>query len=145
MYRIEIDRSMCSGFGSCAAFAPRSIRRGADGIADPLEPESSDPVVFEAAASCPMGAIVVRDDTGRPGGGMGERVLIVGAGLAGRRCAQPLRTEGLEDEITLVGEERHRPDERPVLPRSFLPAPAASSTPSPRPTGRTMTARSSGT
>ena len=35
---------------------------------------------------------------------MAERVLIVGAGLAGSRCAQTLRAEGFEGEITLVGE-----------------------------------------
>ena len=62
MYRIEIDRSLCSGFGSCAAIAPRSIRLGADGIAGPIEPQTDDPELLEAAASCPMGAIVVRDE-----------------------------------------------------------------------------------
>ncbi len=64
MYRIEIDRSLCSGFGSCAAVAPRSIRLGADGIAAPIEPETEDPDVLEAATSCPMAAIVVWDEAG---------------------------------------------------------------------------------
>ena len=51
---------------------------------------------------------------------MAERVLIVGAGLAGSRCAQTLRAEGFEGEITLVGEERHPPYERPALSKEFL-------------------------
>ena len=62
MYRIEIDPSLCSGFGSCAAVAPRSIRLGADGIAGPIAHQTDDPDVLEAAASCPMGAIVVRHE-----------------------------------------------------------------------------------
>jgi ferredoxin len=62
MYRIEIDHSLCSGFGSCARLAPRSIRLGPDGLAEPIDGESDDPEVLEAAASCPMGAILVYDD-----------------------------------------------------------------------------------
>lgn len=61
MYRIEIDRSLCSGFGSCADLAPRSIVIGGDGVAVVTDPETDDPDVFEAAASCPMGAILVWD------------------------------------------------------------------------------------
>jgi ferredoxin len=64
MYRIEIDRSLCSGFGSCAQLAPRSVLIGADGLAVATEAETDDPEVLEAAASCPMGAIVVWDESG---------------------------------------------------------------------------------
>ncbi len=60
MYRIEIDRSLCSGFGTCAELAPRSIRIGADGLAETAEGESGDDAVLAAAASCPMGAIAAR-------------------------------------------------------------------------------------
>jgi 3-phenylpropionate/trans-cinnamate dioxygenase ferredoxin reductase subunit len=51
---------------------------------------------------------------------MPHRVLILGAGLAGSRCAQTLRAEGFEGEITLVGEELHPPYERPALSKEFL-------------------------
>jgi 3-phenylpropionate/trans-cinnamate dioxygenase ferredoxin reductase component len=51
---------------------------------------------------------------------MPERIIIVGAGLAGSRCAQTLRTEGFDGEITLVGEEPHLPYERPALSKEFL-------------------------
>ena len=64
MYRIEIDHSLCSGFGSCAQLAPHSIRLGADGLADAKERETDDAAVLEAAASCPMGAIVVCEESG---------------------------------------------------------------------------------
>ena len=51
---------------------------------------------------------------------MSRRVVIVGAGLAGSRCAQTLRAEGFDGSITLVGEEPHFPYERPALSKDFL-------------------------
>jgi ferredoxin len=59
VYRIEIDRSLCSGFGSCADLAPRTLRLGADGLAVAAADRTDDEDVLEAAASCPMGAIAV--------------------------------------------------------------------------------------
>ena len=61
MYRIEIDRSLCSGFGSCAELAPASFRLGADGVAE-ADPRAGDAAVLDAAASCPMGAITVVEE-----------------------------------------------------------------------------------
>ncbi len=49
-----------------------------------------------------------------------ENVLVVGAGLAGARCAETLRAEGFEGRITLVGEEPVPPYERPALSKEFL-------------------------
>jgi 3-phenylpropionate/trans-cinnamate dioxygenase ferredoxin reductase component len=51
---------------------------------------------------------------------MSRRVVIVGAGLAGSRCAQTLRAEGYDGPITLVGDEPHPPYERPALSKEFL-------------------------
>ena len=51
---------------------------------------------------------------------MHGRVVIVGAGLAGARCAQSLRAEGFEGEIALVGDEPDLPYQRPALSKSFL-------------------------
>jgi 3-phenylpropionate/trans-cinnamate dioxygenase ferredoxin reductase subunit len=47
-------------------------------------------------------------------------VLIVGAGLAGARCAETLRAEGYEGRIRLVGEEPIALYERPALSKEFL-------------------------
>jgi 3-phenylpropionate/trans-cinnamate dioxygenase ferredoxin reductase component len=47
-------------------------------------------------------------------------VLIVGAGLAGTRCAETLRAEGYDGPIELVGEEPVAPYERPALSKEFL-------------------------
>jgi ferredoxin len=65
MHRIEIDRSLCSGFGSCVDSAPALFRLGDDGIAVALVDASAAPAALDAAAACPMGAIVVRDEQGR--------------------------------------------------------------------------------
>ncbi len=59
VYRITIDRTLCSGFGSCAELAPQAFEVGPDGIANVLVAETDDPEVVEAAGTCPMGAITV--------------------------------------------------------------------------------------
>lgn len=58
-YRIVIDRSLCSGFGSCAEHAPAVFELDKGGIVSVRVGESDDPAVLDAAASCPMGAIAV--------------------------------------------------------------------------------------
>jgi ferredoxin len=60
-YRIHIDRSLCSGFGSCAELAPQAFEVGPDGIATVLVGETDNPEVLEAAGTCPMGAITVQE------------------------------------------------------------------------------------
>ena len=58
-YRIVIDRSLCSGFGSCAELAPE-IFRLEGGVAELRVGPSGDEAVLDAADSCPMGAISVQ-------------------------------------------------------------------------------------
>jgi ferredoxin len=59
VYRIEIDRSLCSGFGACAELAPDVFEVDAGGTARVRVGESDDPAVLDAAAACPMAAITV--------------------------------------------------------------------------------------
>ena len=47
-------------------------------------------------------------------------VVIVGASLAGIRCAGGLRRAGFTGPITLVGDEAHRPYDRPPLSKQYL-------------------------
>ena len=49
-----------------------------------------------------------------------ERVVVVGASLAGLRACETLRHEGYGGAITLVGAERHRPYDRPPLSKKLL-------------------------
>jgi ferredoxin len=60
-FKIVIDRSLCSGFGSCAEQTPEIFQLGADGIAELRVGTSDDPGVVNAAYDCPMGAIAVYD------------------------------------------------------------------------------------
>ncbi|WP_438874234.1 NAD(P)/FAD-dependent oxidoreductase [Streptomyces calidiresistens] len=50
----------------------------------------------------------------------GERVLIVGGGLAGVRTAVELRERGHTGPVTLLGAEPHRPYDRPPLSKAVL-------------------------
>lgn len=51
---------------------------------------------------------------------MTRTVLIVGAGLAGSRCAEALRAGGFDGRIVLAGAEQAPPYERPALSKAFL-------------------------
>lgn len=48
------------------------------------------------------------------------RFVIVGAGLAGARAAETLRSEGFEGQVVLLGDEPDRPYERPGLSKGYL-------------------------
>ena len=50
----------------------------------------------------------------------GERIVIVGASLAGLRAAEELRTQGHDGPIAIVGDEPHRPYDRPPLSKQVL-------------------------
>lgn len=49
-----------------------------------------------------------------------ERVVVVGASLAGLQAAQTMRREGFAGEIVMVGAEEHYPYDRPPLSKGFL-------------------------
>ena len=47
-------------------------------------------------------------------------LVVVGASLAGLRCAEALRRLGYDGRLVLVGAERHRPYDRPPLSKEVL-------------------------
>lgn len=49
-----------------------------------------------------------------------DRIVVVGASLAGLRAVETLRTEGFAGSIALVGAEPHRPYNRPPLSKQIL-------------------------
>jgi 3-phenylpropionate/trans-cinnamate dioxygenase ferredoxin reductase subunit len=49
-----------------------------------------------------------------------NRIVIAGAGLAGAKTAEALRGQGFDGRITLVGNETHRPYDRPPLSKDYL-------------------------
>ena len=59
MYRIEIDRSLCSGMASCVKIAPETFDLDNEGIAIVSGPAGE--AAIEAAECCPFSAIAVFD------------------------------------------------------------------------------------
>lgn len=49
-----------------------------------------------------------------------EKLVVVGASLAGLRAVEAARKAGYEGAITLIGAERHLPYDRPPLSKDFL-------------------------
>jgi NADPH-dependent 2,4-dienoyl-CoA reductase/sulfur reductase-like enzyme len=49
-----------------------------------------------------------------------ERLVVVGASLAGLRAVEAARKQGFEGTITLIGAEPHLPYDRPPLSKAFL-------------------------
>ncbi len=48
------------------------------------------------------------------------RIVIVGASLAGLRAAETLRDEGFNGKLTIIGDEKHEPYDRPPLSKQVL-------------------------
>ena len=51
---------------------------------------------------------------------LGQTFAIVGAGLAGAKAAETLRSEGFDGRLVLIGDEPERPYERPPLSKDYL-------------------------
>ena len=49
-----------------------------------------------------------------------RRIVVVGASLAGLRAAETLRDRGFDGALTLIGDEPHRPYDRPPLSKQVL-------------------------
>jgi ferredoxin len=62
--RIDIDKDLCIGAGQCALAAPGVFTQDDEGYSSLLpgrEDGGGDPMVREAARSCPVGAITVTE------------------------------------------------------------------------------------
>lgn len=61
-----VDRELCIGASNCVAIAPTVFQLDDEGKAIVLDPSSIDEdTLWEAAESCPTGAISLQDETGR--------------------------------------------------------------------------------
>lgn len=55
-----------------------------------------------------------------------QRIVVVGAGLAGASATDELRKVGYDAALTVIGAEQHQPYERPPLSKGFLTGAATS-------------------
>lgn len=63
---IEVDRTLCFGFGDCVDTAPRVFALDDEDKAIVLDPDGAElDLIMEAAQNCPVDAIVIRDADGR--------------------------------------------------------------------------------
>ena len=49
-----------------------------------------------------------------------QRIVIVGASLAGLSAAEALRSEGFAGKLTIIGDEPYAPYDRPPLSKAVL-------------------------
>jgi ferredoxin len=62
--KVRVDRNLCRGVGSCVAIAPGTFQFDTDKIAVTIAPRADDDdAVWQAAESCPYGAIILEDET----------------------------------------------------------------------------------
>ena len=72
-------------------------------------------------ASCPVDSRRRPATAWRPGvSAAPQRIAVVGASLAGLSTARALRAQGYTGEVVVVGNEIHRPYDRPPLSKDFL-------------------------
>ncbi|MEU7872243.1 FAD-dependent oxidoreductase [Dactylosporangium sp. NPDC049140] len=147
--QVVVNLTRCQSYAQCAFLAPDVFRmRGTEALMyDPAPADEQRERVLQAAAACPVQAILVDRVDDReaatqsatnlgmtpprpvaPGGGdaatealrRSGRIVIVGASLAGAAAAVTLRREGFAGELTMIGEEPYRPYDRPPLSKQVL-------------------------
>lgn len=64
--KIEVDRELCTSVATCIAVAPNTFELDDDGIATIKNPQGDDEqTILQAAESCPVRAIIIKDDNGQ--------------------------------------------------------------------------------
>jgi ferredoxin len=65
--RVVIDRDQCVGFGDCVKEAPEGFKLDDETVAVFVNPEAVERErLLRACDACPVDAITVYDETGRP-------------------------------------------------------------------------------
>ncbi len=65
MYKVRVDRSLCTGVSNCVAIAPTVFQLDKENKAIVLDSSSvDDEMLMTAATSCPVQAIILEDEQG---------------------------------------------------------------------------------
>src|SRR6266446_2440944 len=121
--KIVVDLNRCQGYAQCAFLAPTVFEmHGEEALMYmPLAPSTS-----ASASAGPLRPARCRPSWSRSRrlpmsrNLKNGRIVIIGASLAGLRAAEALREEGFAGELTMVGEERELPYDRPPLSKQVL-------------------------
>ncbi|MEU4704021.1 FAD-dependent oxidoreductase [Nonomuraea dietziae] len=136
--RVVVDLTRCQGYGQCVFLAPDVFTmHGQEALMYDTDPDDAQRGhVLRAAAACPVQALHVdrmatqhrtmepelRHPTSDVDGEFKRNghIVIVGASLAGGRAAGVLRRDGFKGKVTLIGDEKHQPYDRPPLSKQVL-------------------------
>ncbi|MEV0382047.1 FAD-dependent oxidoreductase [Nonomuraea sp. NPDC050643] len=124
--KVVVDLTRCQGYGQCAFLAPDVFTVREESLLYDLDPaDEQGERVLRAAAACPVQAIhldwtVTRSPVPQSERKIDGRIVIVGASLAGARAAGVLRRDGFAGSLTVIGNERHEPYDRPPLSKQVL-------------------------
>lgn len=65
-YTVEILRDVCIGAATCVAIAPETFQLDEQNLVYMVESDwDEDEIILAAAQSCPVFAIIVKDETGK--------------------------------------------------------------------------------
>ncbi|MFC7663336.1 FAD-dependent oxidoreductase [Methylorubrum suomiense] len=125
--KVVVDLNRCQAYAQCVYAAPRHfVLHGREALVydpsptRPPAPRSSGrSMPARSGPSPPCPTRPERRSDRRPVRPP-ERILVVGASLAGLSAAHALRAEGFAGALTLVGDEPHAPYDRPPLSKQVL-------------------------
>jgi ferredoxin len=128
--RIVVALNRCQGYAQCVPLAPTVLKLNGEKalMYGPNPDDSLNQQVLRAAASCPVQAIII-DRLDEKAALVADlvtefmtngRIVIVRASLAGLRAAETLRDEGFNGTLTIIGDEKHEPYDRPPLSKQVL-------------------------
>jgi ferredoxin len=62
---IDVDRTLCFGFGDCVDTAPAVFGLDDEDVAYVIDPDAADvDLIVEASQNCPVDAIIICDELG---------------------------------------------------------------------------------
>jgi len=138
---IAVDMTKCQSYAQCCFLAPDVFRfEGEEALVYNPNPSDAERFrVLQSAAACPVQAIRIggaqsaRLDSAAaaviaPPLTADDRLVVVGASLAGLRAAETARATGFSGRVTVIGDERHLPYDRPPLSKQVLTGTADATT-----------------